>query len=89
MSLRLKAFQAQSKEEDQCSTADDQEDTNDDDERSGFDTELEALSLNFSDHPGSLSVPTDQILEDLDVPRPPTSPTAFDVKNAMLLTAIH
>ncbi|KAM0524477.1 hypothetical protein ACHAPE_000571 [Trichoderma viride] len=80
MSPHLEAFQKQSKEEDQCSTTDDKEDTNEDDERSGFDTELEAISLNFSDNPGSLSVSTDQILEDLDVPRPLTSGTAFDVQ---------
>ncbi|KAK1252949.1 LOW QUALITY PROTEIN: hypothetical protein MKX08_004136 [Trichoderma sp. CBMAI-0020] len=75
MSLRLKAFQEQSKEEDQCSTTGDQEDTNEGDGPRGFDTELEAQSLNRQTR-----LPTDQILKDLDVSRPVASPIAFGVQ---------
>lgn len=54
MSLRLGNFQEPFEEGDKCSTTGDEpENTNEGGEPSGLDTELEALSLSFSDDPGS------------------------------------
>ncbi|KAK6448420.1 hypothetical protein FP744_10004670 [Trichoderma asperellum] len=67
MSLRFKAFQEQFEEGDSGSTTrDDQEDTNEGGEPSGFDTELDALSLSFSDNPGSPVNPTDDLIKDFN-----------------------
>ncbi|KAL6896478.1 hypothetical protein GGI43DRAFT_121277 [Trichoderma evansii] len=63
MSLRLNAFQEQFEGGDQGSITGDEQDTNEGGEQSGFDTELEALSLSFSDKPGSPPIPTDDVLE--------------------------
>lgn len=63
MSLRLKAFQEQPEKIDQGSASgDEQEESNEGGEPSGFDTELEALSLSFSDNPSFSSLyPTDDL----------------------------
>lgn len=68
MSLRLKAFQEQPEKRDQGSTSDEQEESNEGGEPSGFDTELEALSLNFSDNPSFSVHPTDDLItvDDID-----------------------
>lgn len=80
MSLRLKAFQEQCEEGDQGFSTDEQEETNEEGklEPSGLDTDLEAISLNFSDNSSPLPTLTDQMLEDPNIPRPLTPPKAFE-----------